>query len=80
MSKGIPVITINKFGGATLFDENTGWLYEGNSKEEYIENLKKAILECIANPDEVTRRGKKRTKESRKVYLAGKKREVSGNI
>ena len=53
MSKGIPVITINKFGGATLFDKDTGWLYEGNSKEEYIENLKKAILECIANPDEV---------------------------
>ena len=44
MSKGIPVITINKFGGATLFDKDTGWLYEGNTKEEYIENLKKAIL------------------------------------
>ena len=58
MSKGIPVITINKFGGATLFDENTGWLYEGTMKEEYIENLKKAILECIADPDEVARRGK----------------------
>lgn len=58
MSKGIPVITINKFGGATLFDENTGWLYEGNTKEEYIENLKKAILECITSPDEVVRRGK----------------------
>ena len=57
MSKGIPVITINKFGGATLFDENTGWLYEGNTKEEYIENLKQAILECISNPDEIVRRG-----------------------
>ena len=57
MSKGIPVITINKFGGAALFDKNTGWLYEGNTKEEYIENLKKAILECIMNPDEVLRRG-----------------------
>lgn len=57
MSKGIPVITINRFGGATLFDENTGWLYGGNTKEEYIENLKKAILECIMNPDEVKRRG-----------------------
>ena len=66
MSKGIPVITINKFGGATLFDENTGWLYEGNSKEEYIENLKKAILECIANPDEVTRRGKNARKKAEK--------------
>ena len=58
MAKGIPVVTINKFGGATLFDKNTGWLYEGNTKEEYIENLKKAILECIANPNEVARRGK----------------------
>ena len=57
MSKGIPVITINKFGGATLFDEDTGWLYNGNTKDEYIENLKKAILECIANPGEVVRRG-----------------------
>ena len=57
MSKGIPVITINKFGGATLFDEDTGWLYEGNTKEEYIESLKKAILECIMNPDEVVKRG-----------------------
>ena len=66
MSKGIPVITINKFGGATLFDKETGWLYEGNTKEEYIENLKKAILECIANPDEVTRRGKKARKKAEK--------------
>ena len=66
MSKGIPVITINKFGGATLFDKDTGWLYEGNTKEEYIENLKKAILECIANPDEVTRRGKNARKKAEK--------------
>lgn len=57
MSKGIPVITINKFGGATIIDENIGWLYDGNSREEYIENLKNAILECIINPDEVVRRG-----------------------
>lgn len=57
MSKGIPVITINKFGGAIIFDANTGWLYDGNTKEEYIESLKKAIIECIENPDEVVRRG-----------------------
>ena len=74
MSKGIPVITINKFGGATLFDENTGWLYGGNSKEEYIENLKKAILECIAYPDEVTRRGKNARKKAEK-YTWQKKNE-----
>ena len=74
ISKGIPVITINKFGGATLFDENTGWLYGGNSKEEYIESLKKAILECIAYPDEVTRRGKNARKKAEK-YTWQKKNE-----
>lgn len=58
ISKGIPVITINKFGGATLLDENTGWLYDGTDKESYIENLKSAIVECIQNPDEVECRGR----------------------
>lgn len=64
ISKGIPVITINKFGGAILLDENTGWLYEGNTKEDYINSLKKAILECIMNPDEVTRRGMNARREA----------------
>lgn len=67
MSKGIPVITINKFGGATLFDENTGWLYEGNSERwNTLRTEKMAILECIANPDEVTRRGKNARKKAEK--------------
>lgn len=57
MSKGVPVITIDKFGGAILLDENTGWLYTGTDRESYIENLKNAILECIDNPEEVARRG-----------------------
>ncbi|OUP28182.1 glycosyltransferase family 4 protein [Faecalibacterium sp. An192] len=74
MSKGIPVITINKFGGAILFDENTGWLYDGYTKEEYIENLKKAILECIINPDEVIRRGMNARKKAEN-YTWQKKNE-----
>lgn len=64
ISKGIPVITINKFGGATLIDENTGWLYNGSDQESYIENLKTAIMECIANPDEVVRRGNNARKKA----------------
>lgn len=67
MSKGIPVITINKFGGATLFDKDTGWLYEGNKKEEYIENLKRAILECVINTDEVVRRGKMHERKQKSI-------------
>lgn len=64
MSKGIPVITINKFGGAILFDKNTGWLYNGNNKEQYVENLKSAILECILNPNEIVRKGKNACKKA----------------
>ena len=57
MSTGIPVITINRFGGTTILDNETGWLYDGNTKEAFIESLKEAIVECIQNPTEVKRRG-----------------------
>ena len=57
MSKGLPVITINAFGGSMLIDENRGWLYSGVNKEDYIENLKNALVECILKPEEVRRRG-----------------------
>lgn len=58
MANGLPVITINRFGGATMLDENTGWLYDGETKEELSESLLNAIMECIQNPEEVCRRGK----------------------
>ena len=57
ISKGLPVITINKYGGATILNDDSGWLYDGNSKEEYIENLKNAIVSCITQPDEVIKKG-----------------------
>lgn len=57
MAKGLPVITINKFGGATLVDDNSGWLYDGDDQTEYIENLRTAIVTCITQPIEVRRRG-----------------------
>lgn len=57
MARGLPVITINKFGGAMILDEDAGWLYDGNTKEAYVENLKSAIIECITQPEEVRRRG-----------------------
>ena len=64
MSKKIPVITIGKFGGAVLFDSDTGWLYEGTDKDSYIEALKNAILECILDPEEVGRRGSNARKKA----------------
>ena len=57
MANGLPVVTINKFGGAIILNDETGWLYDGTSKSEYIDNLKNALVECINNPEEIRRRG-----------------------
>lgn len=57
MAKGLPVITINKYGAATFVSNDCGWLYHGKSKEDYIVNLKNAVTDCIKRPDEVKRRG-----------------------
>lgn len=57
MSKGVPVITINRYGGPILLDEKSGWLYDGNTKEEFLENLSQVIIKCIEKPSEVKKRG-----------------------
>lgn len=57
LAKGLPVVTINKFGATTILDDSCGWLYEGDNQESFIENLKTALVECIQDPDEVRRKG-----------------------
>lgn len=57
MAKGLPVVAMNGFGGATILDDSCGWLYDGDSRERYIENLKEILTACIRNPEEVRRRG-----------------------
>lgn len=63
MSKGIPVITINKFGAVNIVDNETGWLYDGKSKEEYIFNLKNCLMNCIVNSEEVIHKGQNAKKK-----------------
>ena len=57
MCKGLPVITIGKFGGGMLLSDEGGWLYDGSDRNACIDALKFALEECIRNPDEVVRRG-----------------------
>lgn len=57
MAHGMPIITINKFGGAVLLDDSCAWLYEGNNLESYIDSLASCIIECIKNPQEVAKKG-----------------------
>ena len=56
-SYGLPVITSKHFGGAVIVNEQTGWLYDGKTKEDYVERLKDILVECIHNPDMVYVRG-----------------------
>lgn len=58
MSKGLPVVTINRFGGSILLDQETGWLYDGNSKDEFIHNLTDSLIDCIRHPNKVKLRGR----------------------
>lgn len=64
MVQGLPVITINKFGGKVILDNSVSWLYEGTCKESYIEALKDAMVECITNRDEVLCRGRNAQKRA----------------
>ena len=57
IASGKPVITIGRFGGATFLDDSCAWLYDGNTHEEFIANLQKAIIECIENPELVIEKG-----------------------
>lgn len=79
MSKGLPVITINKFGGSVLLNEKSGWLYCGNSTDDYKQNLKSAIIQCITDPDQIYNRGIC-AKESAKQGLWCKKLEFYNSI
>ncbi len=79
MANGLPIITINKFGGSVLLDSNTGWLYDGDTKEDYIEGLKNAIVDCICRPDEVARRGQNALEKAR-MYTWQKKNAVYQRI
>ncbi len=56
LANGVPVITINKFGGHILLDDSVAWLYEGNTEEEYVNNLKEIISRCIHNREEVKKK------------------------
>jgi len=75
MSKGLPVITIDRFGGPVLFDSDSGWLYSGENREEFIKRLSDIIIECISNPELVKVRGDV-AREKAKQHLWKNKIEV----
>lgn len=59
MSNGVPLVTIDKFGGPVLFDNTSAYLYSGKTLGEYKTALKEIIIRCAENPDEVAEKGEK---------------------
>ncbi len=49
MAKGLPIITIGRFGGSVLLDENSAYLYDGNCTEDFKEGLKNAIIAAVSD-------------------------------
>ena len=62
MSKGIPVVTIDRFGGAKLVEPSWGWTYNAETKNEFAEAMKTVLTECIGNPEDVYTRGQRAAK------------------
>lgn len=59
MANGIPLVTIDKFGGPVLFDNSSAYLYSGNSLDEYKESLKNILLQCANDPQTLLSKGEK---------------------
>lgn len=58
MTQAIPIITVNRFGGAVILDENCAWFFDGKDLDAYKGNLRNAILECINHPEKIKEKGK----------------------
>lgn len=58
MIQGLPVITINKFGAVNIVNNENGFLYDGKTKEDMIENLKDIMIYCIENKEDVIEKSK----------------------
>lgn len=59
MAQKVPVIAYNKFGAAILLNKEFAWLYDGNTRDEIIENLSLDIKEAIENYKLVKLKGEK---------------------
>lgn len=72
LGHGLPVITINRFGAATILNNENAWLYDGQTKEEFINGLKDAMIDCIRNPEQARRKGKNAQITARKLLWSEK--------
>lgn len=51
MAKGLPIITIGRFGGSVLLDKNCAYLYDGICTEDFKAGLKNAIIAAASDKE-----------------------------
>lgn len=78
-SKNIPVIALKRFGGPILFDETAGYFLEGNSRKEYIDALKNAMIFCMEHPEDVAQKAQNACKVAQ-TYTWSHKLEVYNGV
>ena len=57
MSRGIPIVTIDRFGGAMLLNDVSGWLYYGRTQGDFVKCLRNTLMECITEAKKVEDKG-----------------------
>lgn len=53
LSKGLPIITIARFGENIILDNDCAWLYDGRDNKTFVESLTEKLIECIENCGEI---------------------------
>ena len=72
MALGLPVITIDSFGGALIVDENNGYMFKGRNRKEYIKSLRDIMQHCIENKNELMVKSEYAIKTASNMYWSNK--------
>lgn len=57
MAHSLPVICLKQGGGALIITDDCGFPISGETKEEYINNFKNAMMDCMNHVEEIINKG-----------------------
>ncbi len=77
LSYGLPVITINQFGGKVVLDKSVAWFYSGDTKDEILLSLINILHECINDPDLIMKKSNAALEKSKNYTWENKYRKYS---
>ena len=80
MAHAVPVIAINQGGAKFVITDETGYLIDGNTKEAYINNFAKTMINCIQNFEQTKEMGNHAYERIKACYTWEKKIEDILNV